>query len=102
MKKKINLNLIVTAIFTAIITMICMNVIYFYLFDKQVKKDLRNTAQTLQETGAFNKSAKIPDISVENMRITWIDTDGTVLYDNENDETILENHLNRPEVKEAI
>lgn len=102
MKKKINLNLIVTAIFTAIITMICMNVIYFYLFDKQVKKDLRNTAQTLQETGVFNKSAKIPDISVENMRITWIDTDGTVLYDNENDETILENHLNRPEVKEAI
>ena len=102
MKKKINLNLIVTAIFTAIITMICMNVIYFYLFDKQVKKDLRNTAQTLQETGVFNKSAKIPDISVENMRLTWIDTDGTVLYDNENDETILENHLNRPEVKEAI
>ena len=102
MKKKINLNLIVTAIFTAIITMICMNVIYFYLFDKQVKKDLRNTAQTLQETGVFNKSAKIPDISVENMSITWIDTDGTVLYDNENDETILENHLNRPEVKEAI
>ena len=102
MKKKINLNLIVTAIFTAIITMICMNVIYFYLFDKQVKKDLRNTAQTLQETGVFNKSAKIPDISVENMRITWIDTNGTVLYDNENDETILENHLNRPEVKEAI
>lgn len=102
MKKKINLNLIVIAIFTAIITMICMNVIYFYLFDKQVKKDLRNTAQTLQETGVFNKSAKIPDISVENMRITWIDTDGTVLYDNENDETILENHLNRPEVKEAI
>ena len=102
MKKKINLNLIVTAIFTAIITMICMNVIYFYLFDKQVKKDLRNTAQTLQETGVFNKSAKIPDISVENMRITWIDTDGTVLYDNENDKTILENHLNRPEVKEAI
>ena len=102
MKKKINLNLIVTAIFTAIITMICMNVINFYLFDKQVKKDLRNTAQTLQETGVFNKSAKIPDISVENMRITWIDTDGTVLYDNENDETVLENHLNRPEVKEAI
>ena len=61
-----------------------------------------NKAQTLQETGVFNKSAKIPDISVENMRITWIDTDGTVLYDNENDETILENHLNRPEVKEAI
>ena len=102
MKKKINLNLIVTAIFTAIITMICMNVINFYLFDKQVKNDLRNTAQTLQETGVFNKSAKIPDISVENMRITWIATDGTVLYDNENDETILENHLNRPEVKEAI
>ena len=102
MKKKINLNLIVTAVFTAIITMICMTVINFYLFDKQVKKDLQNTAQTLQETGVFSKSDKIPDISVEDMRITWIDTDGTVLYDNENDESELENHLNRPEVKEAI
>ncbi len=35
-------------------------------------------------------------------RITWIDTDGTVLLDNEYDLTEMENHLQREEVKEAM
>ena len=35
-------------------------------------------------------------------RITWIDTDGTVLYDNRSDSGSMENHLEREEVKMAL
>ena len=35
-------------------------------------------------------------------RITWIDTDGTVLYDSFADSESLENHRDRPEVIQAM
>lgn len=35
-------------------------------------------------------------------RVTWVDTDGTVLYDNEADAATMENHGNRLEIKEAL
>ena len=37
-----------------------------------------------------------------NTRITWISTEGTVLYDSTEDEHTFENHKNRPEVKKAL
>ena len=35
-------------------------------------------------------------------RITWIDADGTVLYDNRGDSVAMENHLQRQEVRNAL
>ncbi len=35
-------------------------------------------------------------------RITWIDSDGTVIYDNEANSGDMENHMEREEVKEAM
>ena len=39
---------------------------------------------------------------VKELRITWIDSDGTVLFDNDNSVAQLENHSDRPEVQEAF
>ena len=41
-------------------------------------------------------------LNVSNYRITWIDSDGTVIFDNEYDPKTLENHLGREEVSEAL
>ena len=39
----------------------------------------------------------------ENTRVTWITEDGEVLYDSgQDEETEMENHADRPEVKEAL
>lgn len=103
MKKKINFYLVATAIFVAVITMVCMTGINYYLFQEQVKEDLHVMAETIKSTGILETDVdEIPQIDVENIRVTWIDTDGTVLYDNENDVKTLENHKDRPEVKEAF
>jgi len=38
----------------------------------------------------------------EDTRVTLINTSGDVLYDSKQDEFTLENHMNRPEIKEAL
>lgn len=38
----------------------------------------------------------------ENTRVTLINKDGDVLYDSRQDEVTLENHMDRPEIKEAL
>lgn len=41
-------------------------------------------------------------LDVKNYRITWIGTDGSVLYDSVSDADEMENHFEREEVKEAL
>lgn len=41
-------------------------------------------------------------IDIESVRVTWISEDGTVLFDNEASVSEMENHLERPEVIDAI
>lgn len=36
------------------------------------------------------------------LRVTWISSDGTVLYDNDADVGTMDNHMSRPEVKNAF
>ncbi len=35
-------------------------------------------------------------------RLTWIDTDGRVLYDNQSDAALMDNHIDRPEIAQAL
>lgn len=103
MKKKINFYLVANAIFVALVTMVSMTAINYHLFEKQVKEDLKVISEVVEKTDILEgRGETVPEIDVEGIRITWIDTDGTVLYDNENDVAVLENHLDRPEVAEAL
>lgn len=109
MKKRINLRLIFIAIVAVLVTMVCMTGVYYKLFQGQVKKDLRVSAKMLGNTGAFDTSKNIDTIfsdqfpiEKDDLRITWIDTDGTVLYDNDLNASELPNHKDRPEVEEAF
>lgn len=43
----------------------------------------------------------LESVQSENYRLTWIDTDGTVLFDSRSDAAEMENHGSRAEVKEA-
>lgn len=108
MKKRINLRLILIAAIAVAATMVCMAGVYFQLFQSQVRKDLRVNARLLADTGLFDRQST-PEREFsdqfhvnEDLRVTWIDTDGTVLYDNDLDVADLPNHKDRPEVKAAL
>ncbi len=106
MKRKINIQLVLIAVIAVIATAIGITFIYYNLFGKQVQEDLKINAKILEDTGLFEDTTKSEsiniDINYEELRISWIDADGTVLYDNDTSVTNLENHKNRPEVVEAF
>jgi len=107
MKKKINKRLIWIAILAIMATVIGITFIYYNLFKKQIRADLAVSAQILKDTHFF-ESVKVDndiiDLStdIDELRVTWIGSDGTVLYDNDATAMALENHMNRPEIREAF
>lgn len=107
MKKKINLRIVGIAIIAVFATVIGTIVIYYSLFQKQVKADLSISAKLLKDTRYFESvnidSDKI-DLStdIDELRVTWIAKDGTVLYDNDTSAELMKNHNDRPEIQDAF
>lgn len=103
MRKKINIRLIGIALSAIFITLVGVTSIYYYLFENQVRNDLHVLAETLVDSGVFQKG-RLEHIvfETENVRVTWIDEDGTVLYDNWNNAQQMGNHMERPEIKAAF
>lgn len=103
MKKKINLQLIGISVLAVVITVLVMFTIFYDVYRKQVKDDLKTVAETLKDTHIFQEGNQTGYyFDTENLRVTWIGTDGKVLYDNSADETSMENHAARPEVQSAF
>lgn len=107
MKRKINVRLVLIAILAIVATTISITVAYYSLFQKQIRKDLSISAKLLKDTHYFesvNIDTDRIDLStdIEELRVTWIAEDGTVLYDNDTSASDLENHSDRPEIKEAF
>ena len=103
LRKKINIRLIGIALIAILVTLIGVTSIYYYLFENQVQKDLHILADTLVDSGVFQKE-KIEELSFESeeVRVTWVDDDGTVMYDSWTDVAGMENHMERPEIKAAF
>ena len=107
MKSKINIRLVGIAILAVIATVIGITIIYYSLFQKQVRAELSVSAKLLKDTHYFESvNIDIDEINLSTdlseLRVTWIDEDGTVLYDNDASAELLSNHNDRPEIQEAF
>ena len=107
MKSKINLRIVDIEILAVIATVIGITIIYYSLFQKQVRADLSVSAKLLKDTHYFESvNIDIDEIDLSTdlseLRVTWIDEDGTVLYDNDASAELLSNHNDRPEIQEAF
>lgn len=102
MKKKINVRLIWIAILAVLAATVSITIIYYGLFKKQVRNDLRLQAELLRDTGVLQSTEQELHLDNDELRITWIDENGVVLYDNDTDAALLSNHADRPEVQEAL
>lgn len=78
-----------------------MGVLYNY-FEKQYSTELVNEATYVGQGVELNGKEYLENLNKKNIRITWIDSDGTVLFDNQADASKMENHADRVEVQEAM
>ena len=115
MKQEINLRLGLIALIAVIATTLGTTLVFYEIFQARVRNDLRVHGKILADTGFFQKLYEeeemhlehfqeevLENLNSENLRITWISEDGTVLYDNDTDIAEMGNHLDRPEIKEAM
>ena len=91
---------VAVATLTACIVIIT-GVLYSYfgsVQQSQLRDELSLTAIATERMGA----SYLQNIDPSRCRLTWIASDGTVLYDTHADATSMENHAKREEVREAL
>ena len=103
MRRKINRQLILTSLFATMLTMGLMLFLFWQLFEQQVFEDLKAYTQLLERTQLY-QSEKTYEVKLDGevLRVTWLAADGSVLGDTDADQTLMENHANRPEFIQAL
>lgn len=78
-----------------------MTVLYDYF--SEIQQDQLRMQIDLASQGVEDEGLDyLKKLKIEDHRVTWIGTDGKVLYDNRSDAGEMENHFEREEVKEAL
>lgn len=92
--------LVALAVFFSSVVLI-MGVLYNYFSDVRLNQLKMQTG--LAAKGVEDDGAKYFDgLDLKNLRITWIDAEGKILYDNQADSAMMENHLERTEIRQAL
>lgn len=107
MKKKINAQFLIITLL-AILTTVSLSIFVFYeLFQREVMSDLKTYTQLIVKSDAWQLitnpagNSKL-DESVNQLRVTLIDSDGSVIYDNNVEVGTMDNHSHRPEISDAF
>ena len=95
MKKKIRREFILVALFTITLTTLLVTAVFYEFFKKEVMDELDIDIQVLQETGVFETADienGLREMPLDDLRISLIAQDGSVLYDNDANVGNLGNH----------
>lgn len=95
-----------STIFVAVIVLLCslgivMGVLYNHFTGVQVDQLKDELSLAVTGTEQYGKTF-LDNVEADRFRVTWIDTDGTVLFDTWVDESTMENHADREEIREAF
>ena len=95
-----------STIFVAVIVLLCslgivMGVLYNHFTGVQVEQLKDELSLAVTGTEQYGKTF-LDNVEADRFRVTWIDTDGTVLFDTWVDESTMENHADREEIREAF
>ncbi|HOS30856.1 MAG TPA: ATP-binding protein [Treponemataceae bacterium] len=103
MKKRIFLSICLTSITAVLLTLFIVTVVLYRNFVEEIKKEIMS-ASVYIALALDNSSEDILALASYKTkhRITLIDAEGTVLFDNFSDIRKMDNHLMRPEVQTAL
>ena len=95
-----------STVFVAVIVLLCslsvvMGVLYNHFTGVQVQQLKDELSLAVTGTEQYG-NAFLENVEADRFRVTWIDTDGTVLFDTQVDQSTMENHADREEIQEAL
>ena len=95
-----------STVFVAVVVLLCslgvvMGVLYNHFTQVQVEQLKDELSLAVTGTEQFGR-AFLERVETDRFRITWIDSDGTVLFDTRVDQNTMENHADREEIREAL
>lgn len=102
MRKKIFRTVALTMAVIMAIAMVIVILIVNRHFITVEENRMDTEAQLAAEGVTYGGENYLKSLAPHSYRLTWIDQDGSVLYDSEADPVTMENHKNRTEVKEAF
>ncbi|MGM9602068.1 MAG: ATP-binding protein [Faecousia sp.] len=102
MTKRIFRNILLVAICVFLASaLLFMTVLYDYFSEVQ-QNQMRTQLDFASQGVSHEGISYFEGINAQKYRITWIGTDGSVLYDSASNAEEMENHFAREEVKEAL
>ena len=95
-----------STVFVAVVVLLCslgivIGVLYNHFTGVQVEQLKDELSLAVTGTEQYG-NAFLENVEADRFRVTWIDTDGTVLFDTQVDQTTMENHADREEIREAF
>lgn len=102
MTKKIFKGIIVVSIASLIFGLVLISGFLYDYFGTRLRFELKSEASYVSQGIEKSGASYFEGFDTSHNRITWIDSDGTVLYDSKADPATMENHANREEIMEAI
>ena len=95
-----------STVFVAVVVLICslgivMGVLYNHFTGVQIQQLKDELSLAVTGTEQYG-NAFLDNVEADRFRITWIDMDGTVLFDTQADQSVMENHADREEIREAM
>ncbi|MBR7177930.1 MAG: two-component sensor histidine kinase [Oscillospiraceae bacterium] len=95
-----------STVFVAVVVLLCslgvvMGVLYNHFTGVQIQQLKDELSLAVTGTEQYG-NAFLENVEADRFRITWIDADGTVLFDTQADQSAMENHADREEIREAM
>ena len=95
-----------STVFVAVAVLLCslvvvMGVLYRHFTKVQVEQLKDELSLAVTGTEQYG-NAFLENLEADRFRVTWIGTDGTVLFDTQVNQAEMENHADREEIREAL
>ena len=95
-----------STVFVVVLVLLCslgivVGVLYNHFTGVQVQQLKDELSLAVTGTEQYGNDF-LENVEADRFRVTWIDTDGTVLFDTHVNQTTMENHADREEIREAF
>lgn len=102
MTRKIFQSMIAVVVSVLLLSLVLITGVLYEHFESAMLDQMRTTASFVEQGVKEDGMKYLDEMSSSQCRITWIEADGTVKFDNRSDPSTMENHADRAEVKEAL